>query len=256
MNASGNSKLLFTCPHNGLGELDELSLRCEDHLPYTCKKDPGQKFSNDNDVYTHQLTDSIVNNILGLSGIKPYEHVAELHRKYVDYNRRYECAFEPYIIQARQKYLDYHIGILQKIDEMLPENENGLAFLFDIHGTGREEIEIGDQVYPFEVLIGTDQQCSIRALTQIDPKVWWDDDKGLIPLLQRKGRKVFPPNKDLEEQNHLLDGGYAIQTYGNKKRLAAIQIEVIYPIRKDTTRREELAEDIADCICQFVKPFI
>ena len=38
MNVTGNSELLFTCPHYGLGELDEPSLRCEEHLPYTCKK--------------------------------------------------------------------------------------------------------------------------------------------------------------------------------------------------------------------------
>lgn len=153
-------------------------------------------------------------------------------------------------------YLDYHIDILQKIEEMLPENENGLAFLFDIHGTGLAKVQVGGQIYPFEVLIGTDQQCSICALTHIDPKTRWDDDKGLIPLLQHKEIQVFPPNKDLEEQNHLLDGGYAIQTYGSKERLAAIQIEVIHSIRADTARREKFAEDMADCICQFVKPFI
>jgi hypothetical protein len=68
MNVTSNSKLLFTCPHYGLGELDEPSLRCQEHLPYTCKKDPGQKFSNDNDVHIHQLTDNIVKNILGLTG--------------------------------------------------------------------------------------------------------------------------------------------------------------------------------------------
>ena len=68
MNVTGNSELLFTCLHYGLGELDEPSLSCEEHLPYTCKKDPGQKFSYDNDVHTHQLTDSILNNILSLSG--------------------------------------------------------------------------------------------------------------------------------------------------------------------------------------------
>jgi hypothetical protein len=142
---------------------------------------------------------------------------------------------------------------------MLPENGNGLGFLFDIHGTHREVVQVGGQEYPFEVLIGTDEKCSIHALTQIDPDAWWDRHKGLIPLLLDKGIKVFPPNKDLEEQNHLLDGGYTIKTYSSshgKKRLAAIQIEVIYPIRHDTVKREKLAKDMADCIWRFVKPFI
>jgi hypothetical protein len=256
---SSSSKLLFTCPHNGSGDLDEMSLRYKDHMPDICKKDPSQKFSDDNDVHTRELTDSIVNNIAALSGKKPYEHIAELHRKYADYNRRFECAFELSSVQARQKYLDYHLGILQKIETMFLENGDGLGFLFDIHGTRHEMVRVEGQECPFEVLIGTDENCSIRALTQTYPDVWWDRHKGFIPLLLDKGIKVFPPNKNLEEQNHLLDGGYTIKTYSSsqsKKGLAAIQIEVIYPIRHDRIRREKLAKDMAYCIWQFVKPFI
>jgi hypothetical protein len=43
------------------------------------------------------------------------------------------------------------------------ENENGLIFLFDIHATDREAIQVEDQNYAFEVLIGTDGQNSIEA---------------------------------------------------------------------------------------------
>jgi len=250
--------ILFACPHHGIMKLDRASLRVRDHLPDSCKKDPGQKFSDDNDVFTRQLTASIVNNIHSLSGKKPYDQIAEFHRKYVDYNRYEECAFELSSILAKQTYLEYHNGILQKIEEMLPENENGLAFLFDIHGTGLESVQVGGQTFPFEVLIGTDEQKSIKALTEVDPDAWWSV-KGLIPLLKDKNIIVFPPNKDLELQNHLLDGGYTIQTYGSsqfKKRLAAIQIEVIHDIRADTDKRQILAEDMADCIFNFVSPFI
>jgi hypothetical protein len=35
---------------------------------------------------------------------------------------------------------------------MLPENENGLAFPFDIHGTGLAKVQVGGQIYPSEVL--------------------------------------------------------------------------------------------------------
>lgn len=239
--------------------LDNASLRVGDNLPDSCKADPGQKFSDDNDVFTRQLTASIVNKIGNLSQKRPYDQIAGFHRKYVDYNRCEECSFEPSSLLAKQAYLEYHNGILQKIEEMYPENESSLAFLFDIHGTGHESVQVGGQTYTFEVLIGTDEQRSIKALTDIDPNVWWDEDRGLIPLIEKKGIAVFPPDEDVEQQNRLLDGGYTIQTYGSsqyKKRLAAIQIEVIHDIRVDRNKRQKLGEDLADCILKFVSPFI
>jgi len=239
--------------------LDRQSLRVIDHLPDSCKKDPGQKFSDDNDVFTRQLTTSIVNNMQSISGKNLNHQLAQFHRKYVDYNRCEECAFELSSVIAKQAYLEYHNGILQKIEEMVPENRNSLAFLFDIHGTDLESIQVGDQNYPFHVLIGTDEQRSIKALMDVDSNAWWQEGKGLIPRLQGKNITVFPPNKDLELQNHLLDGGYTIQKYGSsqfKKRLAAIQIEVIHDIRADSDKRQKLAEDIADCIYEFTLPFI
>jgi N-formylglutamate amidohydrolase len=258
--SSGNRlPILLTCPHHGIMRLDAASLRVKENLPDSCKEDLGQKFSDDNDVFTRQLTTRLANNLHNLSGKKPYDQIAGFHRKYVDYNRCEECAFEPSSFLAKQAYLEYHNGILQKIEAMFPENENGLAFLFDIHGTGREFIEAGGQTFTFDVLIGTDEQRSIKALTDIAPDTWWDDTKGLIPLLKGKNISVFPPNKDLELQNHLLDGGYTIQTYGSsryKKRLAAIQIEVIHDIRVDRDKRQKLAEDMADCILTFVTPLI
>ena len=84
-------------------------------------------------------------------------------------------------------------------------------------------------------------------MTDIDPNAWWQEAKGLIPRLQGKNVLVFPPNKDLELQNQLLDGGYTVQNYGSsqfKRRLAAIQIEVIYDIRKNSDKRQKLAEDV------------
>ncbi len=251
--------ILFTCPHHGIMRLDRHSIRVKDHLPDSCKKDLGQKFSDDNDLFTRQLTASIVDNIENKSGKKPYDQVAEFHRKYVDYNRYEECAFELSSVLAKQAYIKYHNGILQIIEEMVPENRNSLAFLFDIHGTARESIQVGDQNFPFQVLIGTDEQRSIQALTEIDSHAWWQEGKGLIPRLQGKNITVFPPNKDLEIQNHILDGGYTIQEYGSshfKKRLAAIQIEVIHEIRADSDKRQKLAEELADCICEFTLPFI
>lgn len=255
---NGNSKLLFTCPHHGKRrDLDKLRVGANYPI-HTCKEILGESFNIKNDIGTRQLTKSIVNNIHNLSGNKPYDEIAQYHREYIDYNRHEECAFEQSSLQAKQRYQEYHNGILQKIEEMLPQNGNDLAFLFDIHGAGRKDVKVENEHYPFEVLIGTDHENSIQALTQINPDAWWGV-KGLIPLLQEKDIVVFPPDASLEEQNQVLDGGYTIQTYGSsqfQKGLVAIQIEVIHSIRRDPDRRQQLAEVMADCILQFVSPFI
>ena len=97
---------------------------------------------------------------------------------------------------AKHAYLEYHNGILQIIEEMVPENGNNLAFLFDIHGTGRESIQVGDQNYPFQVLIGL-MNKGLSSAYRVDSNAWWQEDKGLIPRLQGKNVVVFPPNKNL-----------------------------------------------------------
>src|SRR5262245_35770445 len=110
--------------------LDRQSLRVKEHLPDTCKEDLGQKFSNDNEIFNRQLATSILNNLQNISEKSVFYQLAEFHRKYVDYNRCEECAFELSSVMAKHAYLEYHNGILQKIEDMVAENGNSLAFLF------------------------------------------------------------------------------------------------------------------------------
>jgi hypothetical protein len=70
---------------------------------------------------------------------------------------------------------------------------------------------------------------------------------------------VLPRNLNERLVGHTLDGGYTIQKYssdGPGRGLVAIQIEVARSIREDDNRREEFAAELADCICDFVSPFI
>jgi N-formylglutamate amidohydrolase len=244
-------KLLFTCPHNGTQHTDKV--RDEDNLPNTCNPD---EFSIDNDIGTEDLTERIITHIHRLSGKDPYKQIAKVDREYVDHNREEPCAFEQSDLRAQRAYREYHKGILLIIEEMLPQNENGIAFLFDIHGT--EKVEVNDNF--IEVIIGTDEGCSRQSLTEINPDYFWGPN-GLIPLLKKKGIRVFPRNQSEEIAGFELDGGYTIQTYGSsqpqpRKGLVAIQIEVIRSIRGGLYCREKFAADIADCIWTFVYPFI
>ena len=69
---------------------------------------------------------------------------------------------------------------------------------------------------------------------------------------------AYPPDPSQTKDPHSMVGGYIIKKYGSegKKGLVAIQMEVSRSIREDRSSREKLAADMADCIFQFIKPFI
>lgn len=183
-----NIKLLLTCPHGGKND-DGISrnppiIRRVDNLDdTTCPTKEGQGFNDVNDALTKELTIAIANHIRNLSGKDPYLELAEFNRRWIDYNRKEECAYVGPNSSADGEYDKYHNGISQKIEEMLSQDDNSLAFLFDIHGTDEER-------YPndrfIELLIGTDQTRSRQALT--DDYFWGDN--GLIHLLDTKGIRL------------------------------------------------------------------
>lgn len=247
-------KLLFTCPHGGKEEQDpDIIERIKTHFHDSiCPTADGQGFNNINDALTKELTEKIVENIQSLSGKDPYAVYAKFNRKLIDYNRNEICAFEHSSVKGKDEYLKYHNEILQKIEEMLPQGDTSLAFLFDIHGTREEKSPDGRFI---ETIIGTDRGHSIEALTEVDPNAFW----GLARQVDGKNIRVFPENVSQQQQDFSLDGGHTIKTYGThrtKPGLVAIQIEVINCIRDNRYCREKFAADMADCIFNFVKPFV
>lgn len=111
------------------------------------------------------------------------------------------------------------------------QNENGVVFHFNIHGTGRKTVkDLNGKNQYVDVIIGTVKGRTIFPLNQKDPAAWWGKTTGLIPLLLDKGVAVWPPNQTEEmASNAPLDGGYTIETYSSKfkDRLVTIQVEVI-----------------------------
>jgi hypothetical protein len=68
---------------------------------------------------------------------------------------------------------------------MYPENENGLAFLFDIHGTGHEFVQVGAQTLAGDKLVsakwwsfttGSDLKPEPEPEPKPEPKPEPDDD--------------------------------------------------------------------------------
>ena len=167
--------VLFTCPHNGQ-KTHGLDIRENgSNLPPICVD---ERFRIIGDTHTRDITEGITNKITSMYGKKPYTKIANVKRTRIDFNRREECAFKD--PRAKQYYDEYHkYGILQIVEEMHTQNNNGLCFLFDIHGTKKTKYK----GLPLEVLIGTDEDRSIHALTELDPNVW-ESAYGIILLLR------------------------------------------------------------------------
>jgi sulfur transfer complex TusBCD TusB component (DsrH family) len=256
--------LLFTCPHDGRKRGSAASppilKRDRNNFPAEiCPAGDGEGFNDENDLSAKDLTEKIAENIQSISTMVPHVKIAEFRREFIDYNRKDECAFEE-SSSAHDEYWKYHNEIKATIEKMLSNDNSSLAFLFDIHGTGRRTMRGSDeQSHEIEAIIGTQEGQSIHALNQKNPKAWWGD-KGLIPLLQTtKNVKTWPPNANEEEHSTLLDGGHTIETYSKIDRVVAIQIEVICALRENvycSPCRDIFASDLAECIFEFARPFI
>ena len=250
--------ILFTCPHGGEDPMDSSLIRHEKNYPSSCVC--CEKFETDSDLHTKELTKSIADKVNILSAGIVRRNIAQIDRLYIDFNRDVECAIEPTKDKrAKNEYHRYHKETLRQIKEMCNQNPDGLSFLFDIHGTGLKKIRDSNGVLqPIDIIIGTDEERSIHALTELDAQVWWNNNSGLIGLLKNKQIKVWPPNADEELKSTKLDGGYTIKTFGSSQfneGLVAIQCEVIAALR-EYDQREQFAGVMAECIWNFVRPFI
>jgi N-formylglutamate amidohydrolase len=250
--------VLFTCPHGGRGKLKETPKRDISNLPIPpCSK---KKFSIKKDRRTKELTQKIIENIVSLGRRQVYKQLADVHRAYVDLNRIPKCAFEPSKDHiSEQVYNNYHNSISDTITKMYTQNETGLRFLFDIHGTDETEVLDDGSTVKVDVFFGTDKKHTntICGLLQINPNALWDDNTGLIKLLQDKGYSTFPQRID-QDEFYKLDGGTTIRKYGGcnvKKRVEAIQIEVGPRYRLNDDLREQFSRDIAECIFNFVSAY-
>lgn len=135
---------------------------------------------------------------------------------------------------------------------MHAQNHESLCFLFDIHGTDNTEADI---------FLGTDarrnpNESTICGLLKRNPKALWDDT-GLLRLLQNKGYRTIP--RDIDDSEHpSFDGGFTVKKYGScsvNQRVEAIQCEITADLR-ERSKRQQFTEDMAECILNFVKPYI
>ena len=133
------------------------------------------------------------------------------------------------------------------------QNNQGLSFLFDFHGTDNTEAQI---------FFGTDarsnpDKSTICGLLKQNPNALWDENTGLLNLLQDKGYSTIPADKN-DSEHPSFDGGLTVKEYGGcdvPQRVEAIQCEITADLR-DKAKRLKFTVDMAECILKFVKPYI
>jgi N-formylglutamate amidohydrolase len=240
--------VLLTCPHGGTVKVSPP--RKKSNLPLSCDLN---QFTKDSDLFTLELTQSIALNLYRLSRRDVYTNMTLVHRRFVDFNREPECAFEPSDDHlAEHLYDEYHNGIKKIVKKMHNQSNQGLCFLFDIHGTGESDAHI---------YLGTDSTnptgSTICGLLERNPKALWDDN-GFVKSLQERGYSTVPSTMN-DPELPSLDGGTTVRRYGGcsiHRRVEAIQCEVNYEIRENEAERERFAKDMAECILKFISPYI
>lgn len=238
--------VLFTCPHGGRVEF----LPIRDHSNVDCGS--GEiKIKSDNN--TIEVTEGIALNIFRLSARDVYKTIAVADRSFVDFNREPNCAYASNDVFAKHLYDEYHSEISNTIEEMHGQNNQGLSFLFDFHGTDNTEAQI---------FFGTDarsnpDKSTICGLLKQNPNALWDENTGLLNLLQDKGYSTIPADKN-DSEHPSFDGGLTVKEYGGcdvPQRVEAIQCEITADLR-DKAKRLKFTVDMAECILKFVKPYI
>jgi N-formylglutamate amidohydrolase len=225
----GTLPVILSCPHDGkespTGVPDE---RTGEGIPSDCPP-----FRTVSDLHTCEITEGVSQSLLDVFGEAPYVVNAEFDRKYIDANRRAECAYE---VPAAQPYYDeYHNTLRNFVDEIRAEN-GGLGLLFDIHGTR----VIDDD--PADFYLGTDNGNTVARLREADEHALFRR-RSLHGFLAAAGHVVSPKQPGIPE-TPAVDGGHTVTTYGSSHEdgLDAIQIEIASPLRDDAEKRAPLLD--------------
>ena len=243
----GTMPIVLTCPHDGTAIPPNVRERTDPETPASCTG--MNKFSVDRDGDIAPITEGVAQKILDLTGLSPYVVIATFSRRFIDANRRPECAFvDP---AARVFYEQYHYIIRTYVSEILSQNENK-GFLFDMHGTREKDDE------PADIYLGTRNGRSLiggfsHAMLFMQHGLY-----GLLNLQWSKRHtaghpgsyRISPRAEGLEER---INGGFTIEEYSSL--ISGIQIEIANPIRFHAEVREPFKEDLAFALINFVRRY-
>ena len=236
---SGDLPIILSAPHGGNKAVPDVDIRKGEGL----LKTRGSGFFTGRDSGTQELALQVAQAVEQRLGKKPYYVVADAHRKYIDFNRPAEIAYED--PDAKQTYDRYHGALTESCSAVQKRFHRGL--LLDLHGQGTAN----DTVFR-----GTQDGKTVKLLRERFGEPAHSGEASLFARLKAGGWKVHPDPFDGREQNGFR-GGYIVQTYGSHERFGidAVQLEFGGDFR-NAKQRAQTANKLAAAIAEYAANFL
>jgi hypothetical protein len=210
----GTLPLVFSVPHGGSVPLADAPERAT-----------GTKVQ---DSRVNELAEAIQRNLRAKSGKQAYLVGARISRKYVDFNRKAEEAYEA--PAAAHVYDAYYAALRRAVDTV--RSQPG-ALLVDIHG---QSLDKG------AVFRGTGSGLTARNAP------FYAQPDGLVTRLEAGHLNVLP--KGADEKETRFSGGTIVRVFGyrNPGGIDSVQLEFGADWRATPERLEQTAAVVADAL--------
>jgi N-formylglutamate amidohydrolase len=210
----GTLPLVFSVPHGGNVKLLDAPERAK-----------GTKVQDDR---VNELAAAIQRQLLAKSGRQAYLVGARISRKYIDFNRKAEDAYEA---PAAAPIYDAYYGALRRAIDTVRTQPG--ALLVDIHG---QSLDKG------AIFRGTGSGLTARNAP------FYARPDGLITGLNAGGLNVLPPAAD-DQETH-FSGGTIVRVFGYQtpQGIDSIQLEFGANWRAGDERLEQTAAVVADAL--------
>lgn len=259
---TGNAPVIFSAPHGGTSEGTNLTVRTSSNCP-----DPD--FATVRDDKTVELANMIDSIFFAKTGKYPYMIIANVSRKYVDFNRKklYAC---PRNAPNNEYVWDVYHNWIKKAEEFV-EKEFGSGLLLDIHGQGHavKQVEIGYLLRAYELDLD-DSQLSGDSKYHYKSSIYRlvNNNKSgssfvellrgpysLGSLMYKNGLACVPHSQNPTPGDlPYFNGGYNTVMYGSSEAIGAIdaiQLEFDSVSRQDQNRKKT-ATALVEAVVEFI----
>ena len=259
---TGNAPVIFSAPHGGTLEGTNLVKRTSSNCP-----DPD--FATVMDDKTVELANMIDSVFFAKTGKYPYVIIAQVSRKYVDFNRKkaYAC---PKNAPNNEYVWDVYHNWIKKAEEYVAK-EFGSGLLLDIHGQSHavKQVEIGYCLSASELDL-SDAQLSGASNYLFDfsmNRLVGNNKSGssftellrgpysLGSLMYKNGLACVPHSENPTPGDlPYFNGGYITYMYGSSEEIGqidAVQLEFDNVSRQDANRKKT-ATALVDAVVEFI----
>lgn len=228
----GTLPIIVSAPHGGKTTLPG--------VPERLGKDV-KMFATVRDANTDLLAETFVAAIEKQLDGKVWFVIARCERKYVDFNRPREGAYENE--KAKPAYDAYHAALDAACKGV--KEKHGAGLLLDIHGQGSFEGQI---------CRGTQNGKSVSLLVQRHGRVALTGKNSVLGQMERAGYKIMPACDAAEDakEEAKFNGGFMVQNYGSHTGygIDVLQLEFGTHLR-ERAAYPKTAAALADAVAAF-----